>query len=256
MRYLWHAFFARPDLPLLRLPWNAMAVVAAGVAGFWDPAIWGVAFAGEMIYLFTLASNAGFQKWIDDRRTRELQGDTPEARRALQLKLGGAARQRYRRLVEKWERLEALYAQHQSDDPYADSNREALRRLSWLYLRLLDAQRSLTAAPPSDERDLRRQIAAVEADLASPASESVRTAKEATLRLLRERVDNIADRATSLTEIEADLTRIEAQFDFALEEAALRGRPSAISSNVALTSHLLTNIGSETEPHSGLRMTE
>src|SRR5215218_259756 len=101
MRYLWHAFFARPDIPLLRLPWNALGVIAAAVAGWWDPSIWGVAAAGEMIYLFTLASNPGFQQSIRDRRVTELRGDTENARRDLLSRVGGAARQRYRKLEDK-----------------------------------------------------------------------------------------------------------------------------------------------------------
>src|SRR5690606_32286241 len=72
MRYLRHAFFARPDIPLLRLPWNAIAIAAAAIAGWWDPSIWAVAGAGEFIYLFTMASNPGFQSWIDNRRLEEL----------------------------------------------------------------------------------------------------------------------------------------------------------------------------------------
>ena len=100
MRYLWHAFFARPDIPLLRLPWNAMGVVAAGIAGFalGDPNIWAVTAAGELVYLFTLASNAGFQRSIDEQRVVEARGDTDEARHALKKELGGAARRRYEKL--------------------------------------------------------------------------------------------------------------------------------------------------------------
>jgi hypothetical protein len=66
MKFLYHAFFARPDIPLLRLPWNALGVLTAGIAGFVlnDPNIWAVATAGELIYLFTLASNHGFQQSI------------------------------------------------------------------------------------------------------------------------------------------------------------------------------------------------
>jgi hypothetical protein len=70
----------------------------------------------------------------------------------------------------------------------------------------------------------------------------LRGSKEATLRLLRERLDNVQHRQTYLAEIDADLARIETQFDVALEEASLRGRPAAISANVELTSHLLGNL--------------
>jgi len=242
MRYLWHAFFARPDIPLLRLPWNALGVIAAGVAGFWDPSIWGVATAGELIYLFTLASNPGFQRFVKERRTVDLRGDTEDARKRLLSRVGGAARQRYVKLEEKRQRLDALYREPTNDDLFTESNSEALQKLTWLYLNLLIAQRNLVVAPQSDERELQKQIRAYEGELTRAPSAAARASHEATLRLLRERLDNIQHKEVSLAEIDADLTRIETQFDFALEEATLRGRPAAISANVELTSRLLHNI--------------
>lgn len=256
MRYLLHAFLARPDIPLLRLPWNALAVLAAGVAGFWDPAIWGVATAGELVYLFTLASNPGFQQFIDDRRIVELRGDTEETRRELLSRVGGAARQRYKKLEDKRVRLETLYRDHRSDDLFFDSNREALQKLTWIFLNLLVAQRNLIVAPGADERDLQKQIAAVERELAAAPSDAARTSKEATLGLLRERLDNIQQRRTSLAEIEADLARIEAQFDLALEEASLRGAPAAMSSHIELTTRLLDNLDDSSTTYAAPRQSE
>jgi len=246
MRYLYHAFFARPDIPLLRLPWNALAIVAAGIAGFWDPAIWGVASAGELIYLFTMASNPGFQQGIDDRRMEELRGDTEESRRKLISKIGGAARQRYTKLEEKRQRLETLNQESPGDDLFAESNAEALQKLTWLYLSLLVAQRNLIVSPSSDVRDLEKQIKAYEREMAIAPSDGARASHEATLRLLRERLDNIRDKEISLAEIDADLARIETQLDLAIEEATLRGRPAAISANIELTSRLLGNIDQST----------
>jgi hypothetical protein len=135
-----------------------------------------------------------------------------------------------------------------SDDLFLDSNQEALQKLTWLFLNLLVAQRNLIVAPASDERGLQKQITAIERELDTiPAgSEALRESKSATLRLLRERLDNIQHRTSSLAEIDADLHRIETQFDFVLEEATLRGRPMAISANVGLTSHLLANLDDTT----------
>ncbi|HUR82106.1 MAG TPA: hypothetical protein VM733_15175 [Thermoanaerobaculia bacterium] len=248
MRYLWHAFFARPDIPLLRLPWNALAVVAAAVAGWWDPSIWGVAGAGELVYLFTLASNPGFQQFISDQKTVALRGDTEESRRRLLSKIGGASRQRYVKLEEKRRRLEALYRESEtaSDDLFAESNTEAMQKLTWLYLNLLVAQRNLIVAPASDPRELQKQIDACERELTSAPSSAARASKEATIKLLRERLDNIQDKNVSLAEIDADLSRIETQLDFALEEATLQGRPASISANVELTSRLLDNMTDDT----------
>jgi len=246
VRYLWHAFFARPDIPLLRLPWNALGVAAAAVAGFWDPAVWAVAGAGELIYLFTLASNAGFQQSIATRRIEEQRGDTEESRKALRKNIGGAARRRYEKLEEKRVRLEQLSQNQSSDDLLYDSNRDALRKLTWLFLNLLVAQRNLIIAPESDERDLQKQITACERELAAAPTGALRSSKEATLHLLRERLDNVQHRQTNLAEIDSDLARIETQFDVALEEASLRGTPTAISANIELTSHLLGNMDDST----------
>ena len=255
MRYLWHAFFARPDIPLLRLPWNALGVIAAAVAGFWDPAIWGVATAGELIYLFTLASNAGFQQTIDAQRVSEQHGDTDDARKELRSRIGGAARRRYEKLEEKRVKLEELSRAHAGDDLLLEGNLDALRKLTWLFLNLLVAQRNLIVAPESDQRDLQKQITAAEREVAAATqSESLRASKEATVHLLRERLDNVQHRQTYLAEIEADLARIETQFDVALEEAALRGRPAAISANVELTSHLLANLDDSSTTYSPREM--
>ena len=242
MRYLLRAFFARPDIPLLRLPWNALGVVAAGIAGFWDPTVWAVAGAGEFVYLLTMASNPGFQQYLEATRTLELRGDTEESRRNLIKRVGGAARQRYTKLEEKRRRLEELYRETAGDDLFFENNRDAMERLTWLYLNLLVAQRNIVNAPSSDARDLQKQITGYERELAAAPTSAVKASQQATIRMLRERMDNIQHRQTSLAEIDADLTRIETQLDYALEEASLRGRPNAISANVELTSRLLENL--------------
>lgn len=249
MRYLLRAFFAKPDIPLLRLPWNAIGVVAAAVAGWWDPSIWGVAAAGEMIYLFTLASHPGFQQYIDAERIALLRLDSEDARYKLLSRVGGAARQRYKKLEEKRQRLAQLYREHSSDDLLLDSNMESLQKLTWMYLNLLVAQRNMVLAgssASSDSREIAAQIAQHERELAGAGSETVRHSKQATIELLRSRLDNLKTRDTTLAEIEADLARIEAQIDVAIDEATLRGRPSAISAGIELTSKMLENLEQET----------
>jgi hypothetical protein len=149
------------------------------------------------------------------------------------------------KLEEKRKRLDALYHEPSNDDLFTESNSDALQKLTWLYLNLLVAQRNLVVAPQSDERELQKQIHAYEGELSRAPSPAAKASHEATLRLLRERLHNIQHKEVSLAEIDADLARIETQFDFALEEATLRGRPAAISANVELTSRLLNNIDAE-----------
>jgi hypothetical protein len=242
MRYLSAAFWARPAIPLFRLlPWNALGVAAAAIAGYWDPAVWAIAGPAEMIYLMTMTSNPGFRRFVDMRRLTALDEDTAEARKVLRGQLGGSARQRYVRLEEKRSRLEKLVDPAASDDLMLESNRRALRKLTWLHLKLLVAQRNLVVwAPKADRKDLDKQIAALERELAYTPAGSLRDSKEATLRLTRERLHHLREREMSLVEIESDLSRIEAQMDVALDEATLRGRSAAISAAVEVTSHLLS----------------
>jgi len=244
MRYLLAAFFARPGWPLFRaIPWNAVAVVAAGVAGWFDPAIWVTAGVGEFIYLFTVSTHPAFQQWIDARTANAALEDTGDARAELLAKVGGAARQRYVKLEEKRAKLEAISS---GDDFLLESNKHALRHLTWLFLRLLIAQRDLRVATKADPKEIEGEIEKLERELLD-STKTAQESKQATIALLRERLDNIRQKETSLAEIEADLARIEAQLDVALEDATLRDAPVAISENVELTSMMITTEGSQSQ---------
>lgn len=241
MRYLLAAFFARPGWPLFRvIPWNAFGVVAAGIAGWFDPSIWLTAGVGEFIYLFTLATNPAFQQSVDARSATAALDDSDTARKELLAKVGGSARQRYVKLEEKRAKLEGLT----TDDLLLESNKHALRRLTWLFLKLLVAQRDLRVATKSDPKELEREIEKLEGELLD-ATKTAQESKQATIALLRERLDNIRQKETSLAEIDADLGRIEAQLDVALEDATLRDAPVAISENVQLTSMMIAGDTSE-----------
>lgn len=237
MRYLLAAFFARPGWPLFRvIPWNAFAVAAAGVAGFFDPSIWLTAGVGEFIYLFTMSTHPAFQQWVDTRTPAAQVDDSDDARQELLKKVGGSARQRYVKLEEKRAKLEAI----PTDDLLAESNHHALRRLSWLFLQLLVAQRDLRVATKADPKEIEREIEKLEGELLD-STKTAQESKQATIALLRERLDNVRQKETSLAEIDADLARIEAQLDVALEDATLRDAPVAISENVQLTSMMISS---------------
>ena len=238
LRYLTAAFWSRPQLPLLRFfPWNALLVAGTAVAGFADPVVWLAAGAFETLYLATLATNPQFQRWVDMR-----QGSLPETagidRDETLRSLGGAARQRFVRVEQKLKRLEQLAETNRSDDLLFESNRDALRQLATLHLRLLAAQRNLLQMRAADADELRTRIAQLEEDLRN-APDSVRESKRATHELLTQRLRNFERRDEALKEIESDLTRIEAQIDLAVEEASMKDHPVAISTNVGLVSRLI-----------------
>jgi len=70
-----------------------------------------------------------------------------------------------------------------------EGNREALRNLEWIYLKLLVAESHLRSnVSGEDERQLRERIGLLEADLKKqPESQSLRESKSSTLEILKKR---------------------------------------------------------------------
>jgi hypothetical protein len=241
-RYLKEAFWARPDIGGLgRVPWNAILVAGAVILGFGEHSVWFAGLGLETLYLYALTTNARFQTWVDAQDLARVRSNDDTETKALLKTLASGSRSRVQSLEEKIGKIEELYRESQADEFLFDSNREALHKLASLYLRLLVAQRNISGmSAETAEQSLQSQIEKLRKELAGNiASEPLRDSKKATLNILTQRLENLRRRSESLQEIESDLTRIEAQIDLALEDASLKGKPTAISGNIDLVSHLL-----------------
>lgn len=249
LRYLKEAFWARPMLGSLgAVPWNVLALAGAGMIGVAEHAVWLGAIAVETLYLYVLATNPRFQNWVDAKDVQQIRASEDTSRIKLLQSLAAPAQQRVKKLDEKIAKVEKLYSESQNEDYLFASNREALEKLTSIYLRLLVAQRNITTmASETNESELQAQIASLQGELGRipEMSGTLRSSKQATLLLLTQRLRNLQRRDETLAEINSDLTRIEAQIDLALEDASLKGRPTAISSNIDLVSHLLDERGDE-----------
>ena len=247
-RYLKEAFWARPDLGGLgRVPWNALIVAGAIILGFGEHSVWIGGIGLETLYLYALATNTRFQHWVDAKDLEKLKSTDDTARRSLLQNLSTPARSRVSALEGKIEKIEELYHESQADEFLFDSNRDALHKLANMYVRLLTAQRNITTmGTEANEKALQSQIEQLRKDCAGDIPPALRDSKQATLNILSQRLTNLRRRTESLAEIESDLTRIEAQIDLALEDASLKGKPTAISGNIDLVSHLLIDDSSTT----------
>ncbi|HEY8183320.1 MAG TPA: hypothetical protein VII32_13850 [Thermoanaerobaculia bacterium] len=257
-RYLKEAFWARPDLGGLgRVPWNALIVAGAVILGFGEHSVWIGALGLETLYLYALATNARFQHWVDAKDLARVRSTDDTARTTLLQHLAPAVRNRVESLEQKIGKVEELYRESQADDFLFDSNREALHKLANIYLRLLIAQRNITTmGTEANEKALQSQIDQIKKDLAGNIPSTLRESKQATLNICVQRLSNLRRRSESLAEIESDLTRIEAQIELALEDASLKGKPTAISGNIDLVSHLLIDDTSATTTSSSGQVLE
>lgn len=241
-RYLTAAFWARPDLPGLgRLPLNLLALFGVGVLGLANPGFWLLGLGAEVAYLFTLATHRRFQKVVDAEDVTLTDGDAEQKRQALILSLALDERQRLMAIEAKAERILEVQRQSQFSEFALDGTREALGRISWVYLKLLIARhRLLDQARLDTPGELEARATALERELTGTnLSEAIRASKTATLEITRKRLGTLERRRQSLAEIDSDLVRTEAQVDLAVENAAIQDQPTAIGSDLTLASHLL-----------------
>nr|MDP9120999.1 hypothetical protein [Acidobacteriota bacterium] len=224
-----------------QVPVNALVVVGFAVFGFVHPGFWVLGGGLEVGYLVLLAGNPRFQRLVDARRRVLAAGEAEQRREDLVRKLTPEARQRYNALEERCARSLQVSQESQAPDFALESSRDALSRLSWVYLKLLMARFHLDSSRiGTSESDLKQKIAALKSTLSSAdLTAALRESQSATLKILEQRLENLERSQQTVREVDSDLARIEAQVDLALENANLRGSGAVVSANLDLASQIL-----------------
>jgi hypothetical protein len=245
LRYFKEAFWTGVTIPGLgRLPVNALGALGFGILGVGHAGFWLLGLGLETGYLTLLATNPRFQRYVDLRSRITAEASAGARRQELIGKLSRGARDRLAAVEQKRARILEVYGEAQADAYVVDGNRDALDRLIWIYLKLLVGRDHLEVTRAETHADeLSRRIADLEKATAEgggvPASASLRESQQATLKLLKQRLANLARCDRTIQEIDSDLERIEAQIDLALESAGLHGQSDAIPGNIELASQLL-----------------
>ena len=242
-RYLKAAFLVGVDVPSLgRIPVNAMAAAGLFILGFGHPGFWFLGLAAEAALVTGLAFNKRFQNVVDAEDRQVSDGDSQAKRSALIQTLPNEDKRRLADLDRKCNKVLEVYRNAQADDFLIDTNRGALDNLRWVYLKLLIARyHLLTAGTDDTPQSLVKKIKSLQEELqSSEESAALRQSKTATLDILKRRLANIQRRESSLEEVESDLTRVESQVDLILDNAAMQGKPETISTDLELSSDLVS----------------
>ncbi len=242
-RYLKAAFFVGADVPALgRVPVNVLASIAFVILGFGHPGFWLLGLAAEAAILPTLAFNKRFQNVVDATERQLTSGDSQNKRTALVQTLPPDDRKRIEALDRKCAKVLDVYRNAQAEEFLIETNRDALDNLKWVYTKLLIARFHLLTAGTDDTADsLQRKILSIQNDLKDvQETPALHQSKAATLDILKRRLGNIERREQSLEEVESDLTRVESQVDLILDNAAMQGKPQTISTDLQLSSDLVT----------------
>jgi hypothetical protein len=242
-RYLKAAFLVGADVPALgRVPVNVLASAGFFILGFGHPGFWFLGLAAEAALLPLLAFNERFQNYVDATERQLTNGDSQVKRTALVQTLPPEDRKRIEALDRKCAKVLDVYRNAQAEEFLVETNREALDNLKWVYTKLLIARfHLLTAGTDDTAESLDRKIVSLENDLHdTQETPALRQSKGATLDILKRRLANIERREQSLEEVESDLTRVESQVDLILDNAAMQGKPQTISTDLQLTSDLVS----------------
>ncbi len=242
-RYLHAAFWVRERLPFLGpLPVNVLAMAAFLTLGFGHPAFWLLGLLGETAYLWAMTSSERFRKIVDALEWQTENENGNERQKALVEKLNEEHRHRREQLHEQLTEVRQAYEEFAGEDVTAQGNLSSLRELDAAYAKLLLArqhlmesnQRTKNSAIENDVRELEEELTN------EGLSSTARSSKEATLELLQKRLEAARQRVETLVEIESDLERIEAQFNLAVDSAAMRSKPEDLHVDVDLTSRLIS----------------
>jgi hypothetical protein len=229
--YVTAAFNARP-LGMFVAP-NWIGLGAFGLLGLLNPGFWVLGAGLELGYLMLLATNSRFQRLVNALPLGEATKEWNTRIQRLLGQLDAVDRREYDALAERCRSIIELQTHDASTASGLESQSDSLGRLSWMFLRLLVARRTIRhVLGASDGTDLQRRVAALERQQRGDIGDELRRSLEGQLEILRQRQQQRADAERKLAFIDAELERIAQQVELIREQAALSTDPELLSQRI------------------------
>jgi hypothetical protein len=234
--YIAAAFNARPFGMFVAPNWIGLG--AFGLLGTIDPGFWVLGAGLELGYLMLLATNARFQRLVNARPISEATTEWNQRIQELIGRLDAADRriydlfaQRCRSIID----LQLTGANPASAPGGLETQADGLGRLSWMFLRLLVARRTIrhVIGDTSDGSELRKRLSALERQRhEQDLSEELRRSLGGQIDILNQRLQQRTDAERKLAFINAELERIQQQVELIREQAALSTDPELLSQRI------------------------
>jgi hypothetical protein len=232
--YVSAAFNARPMGMFVAPNWVGLA--AFGLLGLTNPGFWVLGAGLELGYLMTLATNKRFQQTVASRPVSASRAEWNTRIHKVLSQLDQADRRTYDALAERCRSIVELQLHGATEPPHGlEAQADSLGRLSWMFLRLLLARRTIRSVVRDgmDEEALEKRKAALERQQADPsAGDELRRSIAGQLEILDQRLQQRTDAERKLAFIEAELARIEQQAELIREQAALSTDPELLSHRI------------------------
>jgi hypothetical protein len=243
--YVAAAFNARP-IGMFVAP-NWVGIAAFGLLGIANPGFWVLGAGLELGYLLTLATNRRFQHTVAGKPLSAARQEWNQRIQKVLGKLDPADRRTYDALAERCKSIIELQLHGATDPPEGlEAQADGLGRLSWMFLRLLLARRTISTVLGGThaDADLQRKIASLERQQQQPElSEELARSIAGQIEILRQRTTQRFDGDRKLAYIEAELERIQQQVELIREQAALSTDPELLSRRIDEITATLSGTG-------------
>ena len=231
--YVSAAFNARPVGMFVAPNWVGLA--AFGLLGLTNPGFWVLGAGLELGYLLTLSTNKRFQQAVAARPVSASHAEWNARIQQVLSRLDHADRGTYEALAERCRSIIDLQMHGATDPPHGlEAQADSLGRLSWMFLRLLLARRTIRSViGEGDVGTLQKRRATLERQYADEtAGDELRRSIGGQLEILNQRLQQRADAERKLAFLEAELARIEQQVELIREQAALSTDPELLSHRI------------------------
>ena len=232
--YLTAAFNARPIGMYVAPNWIGLAAI--GILGVANPGFWVLGAGLELGYLLTLATNKRFQNTVSGKPlTAARQAWNQKISKVLD-RLDPADVRTYDALAARCRSILDLQLQNADEPPEGlEQQADSLGRLSWMFLRLLLARRTIGQVMGGAQNDveLQKKIASLERQQHQPGlSEELSRSLGGQLEILRQRLQQRTDGDRKLAYLDAELERISQQVELIREQAAMSTDPAVLSRRI------------------------
>ena len=237
--YIKAAFNARPFGMFVAPNWIGLGTF--GLLGMMEPGFWVLGAGLELGYLLALATNERFQRLVAAVPLVEATADWNQRIQALVGRLDAGNRRIYDLLSQRCRSIIDLQLHGASPATVPgglESQADGLGRLSWMFLRLLVARRTIQqvigeSGESGDGADLRKRVSALERQQSDASlTEELRRSLGGQLDILKQRLLQRTDAERKLTYIDAELERIQQQVELIREQAALSTDPELLSQRI------------------------
>lgn len=235
------AFNARPIGMFIPPNWIALAGFA--MAGTQHPGFFFIGAGIELAYLFGLAANKRFQRFVRGKDALKEQQDWQKQLQRILGQLGTDERERYWRLQRRCEGIieqqrSAAAASSGNDTPEIAAQGEGLARLMFIYLRLLRTRQAIhrvlreSIDLERQREPLDRRVRRLQNELEADINDDLRKSLEGQVEILSQRLEKRQETREKLTFLDAELTRIEEQVELIREQAVIATEPHAVSERI------------------------